>query len=241
MAPRVDIQVSETADWIPVPDKKALPTRFWARIDDPDVPYVLRAEVVVTAGTPGIRQLVVHQREDEYPPGPSVSSLRNVRVRDCLRLAVESAATPRNDLRNERWPGAFTVPATGNQLWGRLPSSAGRQDDDRLDVVARAYRSAKSAGRPVREAVMAACNVQQSQAARLIRVAREAGKIPPRDTGGPAVRDVWEMRAAGGEVIVSPPRSPQQPGVPDAEPRPLPRRVVNLSKGTVRVEPAEEG
>jgi hypothetical protein len=37
-----------------------LPTRFWARIDNPAVPYVLRAEVVVTVGTPGIRQLVVH-------------------------------------------------------------------------------------------------------------------------------------------------------------------------------------
>lgn len=240
MAPRVDVQVSESADWVPVPDNKALPTRFWARIDDPAVPYVLRAEIVVTAGTPGVRQLVVHQREDEYPLGPPVSNLRSVRVRDYLHLAVASAARPRNDLGNERWPGAFTVAGAGPQVWGRPPSS--RQGDDRLDVVAVAYRTARAAGRPVREAVMAACHVQQSQAARLIRAAREAGKIPPRDTGGPAVRDVWKLRAAGGEVIAAqPPGSPHQAGDPEGEARPQARRVVNLSKGTVRVEPAEEG
>lgn len=90
---------------------------------------------------------------------------------------------------------------------------------------------------------MAACNVQQSQAARLIRAAREVGKIPPRDTGGPAVRDVWKLRAAGGEVVIAapPPIGPQQAKVPEADERPPTRRVVNLSKGTVRVDPAEEG
>ena len=204
MAARVDVQVSESADWVPLPDNKALPTRFWARIDDPAVPYVLRVEVVVTAGTPGVRQLVVHQREDEYPPGPPVSSLRSVRVRDCLHLAVASAARQRTDLGNERWPGAFTVTGAGSQVWGRPPSSP--QDDDRLDVVAQTYRAAKAAGRPVREAVMAACHVQQSQAARLIRAAREAGKIPARDTGRADARDVWRLRAAGGEVVTAPPR-----------------------------------
>ncbi len=234
MDPSVDVQVSESAHWVPVQDNKALPTRFWARIDDPAVPYVLRAEVVVTAGTPGVRQLVVHQREDEYPPGPPVSSLRSVRVRDCLQLAVASAARERTDLGNERWPGAFTVEGAGPQVWGRPPTS--RQDDDRLDVVARAYRAARAAGRPVREAVMAACHVQQSQAARLIRAAREAGKIPPRETGGSAV-DVWKLRAAGGEIVAAaPPGSPQQ----DTE-APQTRRVVNLSKRTVRMQPTEEG
>jgi hypothetical protein len=137
-------------------------------------------------------------------------------------------------LPNPRWPGAFTVPDTGDQVWGG-PSAAGRPpaNGDRLDVVARAYRAAKAEGRPVREAVMQACGVATSQAARLIRAAREAGKIPPRDAAGPSPRDAHALRLAGGEV------SAAAPG--DREPEPeLPPRVINLQTSEVRTTPPTE-
>jgi hypothetical protein len=191
VAAQVDVQVSERRDWVPLSHGRALPLKFWARIDDPDDPYVVLLEVVVRRGSADARQVVVLQRDDIYPPGPAVTSLRGVNVRDCLRLAIDAAARPRTDVARETGiPGAFQVEGedpdtawTGRKLGGRGSAA----DPDRLEVVAKAYLAAKAEGRPVREAVMAACGVEQSQAARLIRAAREAGKLAPRQISGPAI------------------------------------------------------
>lgn len=204
----MDVQVSDRADWIPLPHGRALPDRFWATIDDPGMPYRVKIEVVVTAGSPAVRQLVTHRREDSYPFGPPVTSgsLRKINVARCLRAALDAAARPRTDLHSPRWPGGFTVEGLGDQVFGG--PSAGRRPADigRLDVVAEAYRAAKAGGTSVQRAVMAALGVQTSQAARLIRAARAAGKIPPRESAGPSPRDAHALRKAGGEVSTTPPR-----------------------------------
>lgn len=142
-------------------------------------------------GNADVRQVVVLQRDDVYPPGPAVTSLRSVNVRDCLRLALDAAARSRTDIARETGiPGAFRVEGDDpDVIWtGRQASGRGSATDpDRLDAVATAYLAAKAEGQPVREAVMVACGVEQSQAARLIRAAREAGKLAPRQPAIPAI------------------------------------------------------
>jgi hypothetical protein len=248
--PRVEVQVSVDADWYPVSRGRAIPSRFWATVDDPDVPYVLRVEVLVTAGSPGVRELVVSQREDAYPPGQPVTSLRAVKVSEALRLATAAAARRRHDTHNPRWPGAFTVDGEGDRAFGG--PSAGRvapADGDRLDVVARAYRAAKAEGSSVREAVKKACGVESSHAARLIRAARAAGKIPPRtgpgevyvprETHGPAPRDAHLLRQLG-EVETAPAdERTLPPGDPGLGPE-LPPRWVNFQKSTGGFENQED-
>jgi hypothetical protein len=231
----VDVQVSDGADWTPLHHGRALPDHFWATVDDPDAPHRVMIEVVVTGGSPVVRQLVAHRREDSYPFGPAVTSvsLRTVNVARCLRSALDAAARTRTELHNPRWRGAFTVEGLGDQVFGG--PSAGRRpaDGDRLDAVAEAYRAAKADGRSVQRAVMTALGVQTSQAARLIRAARAAGKIPPRETAGPSPRDAHAIRRAGGEVVAVP------PGVREPEPE-LPPRTVNLQTGEVRTSPPAE-
>jgi hypothetical protein len=229
MSTRVDVQVSDGADWLPLSRGRALPEHFTAIVDDPGSPYMIRAEILVTAGSPGVRNLVVYQREEHYPPGPPVSSLRGVKVREILRLAVNAAARARADLHNPRWPGAFTVEGLGDQVFGGPTAGRRPANGDRLDAAARAYRAAKAEGRPVREAVMQACGVQTSQAARLIRAARAAGKIPPRDVAGPSPRDARALRQAG-DITAAPPPEEREP-----EPE-LPPRTVNFETGEVRIE-----
>lgn len=65
--------------------------------------------------------------------------------------------------------GTFGGPRAGGR--------GSRTDRDRLDVAAQAYLSAKQEGRPTRQAVMEACHVESSQAARLIRQAKDARRI----------------------------------------------------------------
>jgi hypothetical protein len=233
MSARVDVQVSDGADWLPLSRGRALPEHFTAIVDDPGSPYMIRAEVVVAAGSPGVRNLTVYQREEHYPPGPPVSSLRSVKVREILRLAVDAAARARTDLHNPRWPGAFTVEGLGDQVYGGPTAGRRPADGDRLDAAARAYRAAKAEGRPVREAVMQACGVASSQAARLIRAARAAGKIPPRDAAGPSPRDARALRQAG-DITAAQAGAGREPE-PD-----LPPRTVNLQTGEVRTHPPKD-
>jgi 8-oxo-dGTP diphosphatase len=224
MGAQVEVQVSERAQWVPLPGGRALPTQFWARIDDPSVPHTVMIEVHVSRGSPEVRQLVAHRREDSYPFGSPVTSvsLRKVNVAACLRAALAEASRSRADLSAPRWPGAFTVEGRGDEVFGGPSARRHPADSDRLDVVAEAYRAAKAEGRSVRRAVMEACGVQTSQAARLIRAARDAGKIPPGETTGPAPRDAHILRQRGAEVIAT-----SAPAVRQAEPM-QPPRVVNI-------------
>jgi Family of unknown function (DUF6214) len=222
----VDVQVSDSARWIPLPRSRALPEHFWATVDDPDAPHTVMIEVVVSRGSPAVRQLVVHRREDNYPFGPPVTSvsLRTVNVARCLRSALDAAARPRTDVHHPRWPGAFTVEGLGDQVYGG-PSARSTTDRPRLQRVAEAYLAAKVEGTSARRAVMAAAGVQSSQAARLIRAAKDAGLIPPSD--GPSPRDARALRQAG-DIIAAPPPDEREP-----EPE-LPPRTVNLQTGEVR-------
>jgi len=226
MGAQVEVQVSERAQWVPLPGGRALPTQFWARIDDPSVPHTVMIEVHVSRGSPEVRQLVALRREDSYPFGSPVTSvsLRKVNVAACLRAALAEASRPRRDLRAPRWPGAFTVEGRGDEVFGGPSARRQPADSDRLDVVAEAYRAAKAEGRSVRRAVMEACGVQTSQAARLIRAARDAGKIPPGESSGPAPRDAHLLRQWGGEVIAAPTPGVRQPVV---------AAIVTSSKGVL--------
>ena len=196
--PKVSIQPDQpepwqarNEHWIAIPGQRAVPHRFWAIIDDPGLPYLLQVQVDVfgPANVTGVRKLVVSRREDTYPFGPDVTTarLRNVNLRRYLRLAVDAAAQPIISAEHETGiPGTFWV--DGRREAGafggpRVTSVGGRgshTERERLDVVADAYKAAKAADQPVREAVMHACHVETSQAQRLIRAAREAGKLPPR-------------------------------------------------------------
>jgi hypothetical protein len=171
-------------------------------VDDPDTPHKVIIEVVVSRGSPAVRQLVVHRKEDSYPFGPPVTSvsMRKVNVAACLKAALDAASRLRSDIRSDRWPGAFTVEGLSNQVYGG-PSATRSRDRSRLQVVAEAYLAAKTEGTSVRRAVMAAAGVQSSQAARLIRSAKDAGLIPPGD--GLPPRDAHALRQAGGEVVVA--------------------------------------
>jgi hypothetical protein len=166
VAAHVDVQVSGTK-WIPLPRGRALPDHFWATIDDPDMPHSVMIEVVVTSGSPAVRQLVTLRKEDSYPFGPPITSvsLRKINVARCLRAALDAAARPRTDLHNPRWPGAFTVEGLGNQVFGGPSAGKRPKDGDRLDDVAEAYQAAKNEGTSVQRAVMAMLGVQTSQAA----------------------------------------------------------------------------
>jgi len=91
---------------------------------------------------------------------------------------------------------------------------------------------AKAEGTSARRAVMAVAGVHSSQAARLIRAAKDAGLIPP--SSGPPPRDAHALRQAGGEVELVP------PGKREPEPE-LPPRVINIGTGEVRfTQPTEE-
>jgi len=206
MDAQVDVQVSEPAGWVPLSQGRALPIRFWARVDDPAVPYMILLEVTVLRGSAAVRQLVVHQRDDSYPPGPPVASLRSVNTRSILRQALDAAARRRTDLDD----GMFTVEGIEGQAWKGPATSARHPDSDRLDVVAQAYRAAKAEGRPVRQAVMDACGVEQSQAQRLIRAAREAGRLEPRLVPTAVISPALHRPPDGGLRIFG---GPQQPVV----------------------------
>lgn len=175
--------------WIAIPGQKAVPHRFWAVINDPALPYLLRMQVTLDhpANVAAVRNLVVSRREDTYPFGPDVTTagLRGINVRRYLRLAVDAAARPTISAEPVTGiRGTFFVEGVSRDRafggpGGEKRGRGSRTELGRLDVVASAYKAAKAASQPVREAVMAACHVERSQAQRLIRAAREAGKLPP--------------------------------------------------------------
>jgi len=177
--------------WIAIPGRRAVPHQFWARITDPESPYQIQLEVQVVgpANVAGVRSLVVSRLEDTLPFGPDVTAagVRAINIRRYLRLALERAARPIVDAEHVTGvPGTFWVEGmqeSGAFGGARVTSVGGRGSRTgqfRLELVADTYKAAKAAGQPVREAVMLACHVEKSQAQRLIRSAREAGKLPPR-------------------------------------------------------------
>ena len=105
-----------------------------------------------------------------------------------MRLVIDRGSLPITSAEAETGiRGTFWVedtprlgPFHGAHITGRIGRGRAQADRSRLDLVADAYKAAKAAGQPVREAVMQACHVETSQAQRLIRAAREAGKLPPR-------------------------------------------------------------
>ena len=178
--------------WVAIPGQRAVPYRFWAWIFDSAQAYLLKLWIDVEgpANVAYVHTLVV-ERWDGPPTGPDVttSQLRNINLRRYLRLAIDRAALPITSAEAETgMPGTFWVEDTprlgpfGGPIGGPAKIGRGRAQADRsrLDVVADAYRAAKAAGQPVRQAVMQACHVESSQAQRLIRAAREAGKLLPR-------------------------------------------------------------
>lgn len=183
-------------------------------MNDPALPHLVMLDIRVTRGSPEARQVVVRQREDTYPLGAPVTavSFRKVNVAACTRLALEAAARPRTD----RGDGlGFTVEGAEG-IWNAPVTRARTSARNRLDVVAEAYLAAKAEGRSVRRAVMDAANVQSSQAARLIRAARDAGKLdepaPIAQGSGPADIPKWEP---GESIFIDSSRG--LPGQPEAE------------------------
>ena len=195
--PEVHIEADQPAPWqaagelwIAIPGQRAVPHKFWAVITDPALPYLLRIQVTLNppANVAAVRNLVVSRREDTYPFGPDVTTagLRGINVRRYLRLAVDAAARPITSAEPVTGiRGTFFVEGMSRDKAfggpeGEKRGRGSQAEPGRLDVVASAYKAAKAAGQPVREAVMAVCHVEQSQAQRLIRAAREVGKLPPR-------------------------------------------------------------
>jgi|SRR5579859_1332359 len=179
--------------WLPIPGQRAVPYRFWALIWDTaqPQPYLLRLRVQVESPTNvAVIHTLVVERWDGPPVGPDVTTarLRKINLRRYLRLVIDRIAEPITSAEADTGVrGTFWVeteprhgPFDGAHIPGRIGRGRAQADRSRLDVVADAYKAAKAAGQPVREAVMLACHVETSQAQRLIRAAREAGKLPPR-------------------------------------------------------------
>lgn len=174
----------EKMTWIPVANGQAIPGGFWAHIDDPSLEHVVHMQVRAVSGQTEIRELVVTRREGSWPFGPGVTAagLRKINVGRLLRLAITKAGRPWHEVKVEGVAGhAYTVEGVdieGEVFVARQIGGRGSQTPlDKLSEVARVYREAQAEKRSTRAAIKEHFHVQDSQAARLVRAAREAGKL----------------------------------------------------------------
>lgn len=176
---------AEQTMWIPGADGHAIPGAFWAHIDDPNLEHIVHMQVRTIGGQTTIRELVITRRETGWPFGPGVTAaaLRKVNVGRLLRLAISKARRPWREVKVEGVSGrAYTVEGVSkeNEVFvGRQIGGRGAQTpQNKLDEVARVYLEAQAEKRSTRAAIKEHFHVQDSQAARLVRAAREAGKLP---------------------------------------------------------------
>lgn len=192
--------------WIATPDHRAVPHRFWALVDDPQLDYVVRIQIYATKEGAEAHQVVVMRREDKWPFGPAITTvgLRTINLKTYVRAAVEHASRKRTDLEN----GQFKVEGDDRIHGGPKLGQKGKQTSDaRLEAVAEAYREAKENKTSTRRAVMEVAGVGTAQAAKLIRAARDAGKLEPRKrpqpSASPAGPDSGTPRPHARDVSVS--------------------------------------
>jgi hypothetical protein len=164
-------------------DSVGLKVRFRIRVDPGGGARVVELSVWPLAAI--VRTTEVADGDGAVlPPGAITSrALRGIRLDELAREAlrqVEMPAADRSDLR----PGAFQLPGDpAGRTWYADPPPR-RAQADLVATAARVYTAAVAAGsRAPTLAVAHALGYSRSQASRLIRQARDDGKIPPAPKG----------------------------------------------------------
>lgn len=161
-----------------------LPLRWTTTLDRADFPYVVELDFATDeADGPQCRTICFKARSGDE--SISARRIRDIRVAECIQLAITSAA-----VRETRRPGevAYELGGVGDiSEQARLARPVDeRTSDERLREVAEIYRAAnEETGKPT-QAVYESLpfGYSYSTAARLVMEARRRGFLPPTKRRG---------------------------------------------------------
>jgi|HubBroStandDraft_1064217.scaffolds.fasta_scaffold81215_2 hypothetical protein len=157
----------------------AIPTKFWAFVDDPAQPFTLEIKVVTRGGRrPEVTDLTLSVREPTGGP-ITTESLRGVQVATALKLAVAKATHKVID----NGDGTFSLPGDDSgAVWGASqaprPVRGTPMSREFLQLVAETYRAAVASGsRSPVEDLSHALGASRSTAGRWVLQARKGGHL----------------------------------------------------------------
>jgi hypothetical protein len=180
-APRIETEFDLTGRLVQLQPGLAMPERYSASVDDPDLPFTVRITVVVEQGRPVCESLAAERRPEGIPI--TIESLRLPVARLIRETApLVALAVRETDAGSKLTP---STPAEQEQVHATIRSSRkpkrgpNIEQDQRLDRVAEIYRAALASGAWPTQAVAEGLHVSRSHAGRLVMMARRRGKLGP--------------------------------------------------------------
>jgi hypothetical protein len=156
----------------------ALPRRWRSTLDAEHLSYRVELEFATRNGTPECWALRLVARDDG--DAISASRVREVRIEECIRVAITAAA-----MRIERRDDEIVFTPGSTDLTERVELASRPGSDDHLREVAKVYEQASE--KPTL-AVEKAFVVPHSTAARWVVEARRRGFLLPTTRGRPSAR-----------------------------------------------------
>jgi hypothetical protein len=164
---RIDLEVDPTV-LIPMGAGVLAPQRFFARIDDPQLPVVVELDVDVQDGRYVATRMTLVARKRTQPV--SSDTLRMIPISELVTRAAVQAPV-----------GTSHASPLGDKTAAEIRAMG--LTDDVLEAIASTYRMAVLCNIPATEAVAERLEVSRATAGRWIARARERGYLAPARVG----------------------------------------------------------